>query len=268
MTSRSRAVRLLLLILAASALPLPGLAASPDVIATDPWAPLPAVVKTVALYGNSFTHYNNNLNTRLRDLTRSLMPDHGKGFSFRGITISSGHLGWHLPNLIFQNGLQHWDAVVFQGNSTEPISKDAQTRAKFVQAATKMSDIAHAAGSRVVYFMTWAARKPPAQTDKLARAYLDIAQKTGGTVAPVGLAFAKARDSHPDISLYFVDGKHPSLNGTYLAACVFFATLYDRSPVGGAPATGSTMTVQTAQALQQVAWDTVRAFRHEAPTTP
>ena len=67
--------------------------------------------------------------------------------------------------------------------------------------------------------------------------------------------------AHPEINLYHSDGSHPSLAGTYLAACVLFATLYDHSPVGGALPVDSDMTEQTARALQQVAWDTVTAFR-------
>ena len=124
-----------------------------------------------------------------------------------------------------------------------------------------MAKAAHAAGSRVVYFMTWAPKDKPEQTAALEKAYLDIAAKTGGHVAPVGLAFARSLAAHPEIDLYFVDGKHPSLAGTYLAACVFFATLYDRAPVGGAVPTGSDMAPEVAKALQEVAWETVQAFR-------
>ncbi len=217
--------------------------------------------KAVALYGNSYTHYNNNVNTRLRDLSRSLLPNDAKGYMFRGITISSGRLGWHLPNLEFQNTLQKWDVVIFQGNSTEPFSAKEDSRQYFSESATKMADIAHKAGSRVVYFMTWASKDKPEQTEKLEKAYLDIAGKTGGYVAPVGLAFSNAIKAHPEINLYHSDGSHPSLAGTYLAACVLFATLYDHSPVGGALPVDSDMTEQTARALQQVAWDTVTAFR-------
>ena len=237
--------------------------AADTVLAPSPEATMGEHARVIALYGNSYTHYNNNLNTRLRDLTRSLLPDDAKGYSFRGITISSATLGWHLPNLEFQNGLKHWDAVIFQGNSTEPISNKEAVRQAFAASATKMAEIAHDAGSRVVYFMTWAAQDKPEQTEELEKAYYDIAAKNGGYMAPVGLAFAKARAEYPEIELYFVDGKHPSLAGTYLAACVFFATLYDQSPVGGAIPIGSDMSADTAQALQTVAWETVKAFRKQ-----
>jgi hypothetical protein len=35
---------------------------------------------------------------------------------------------------------------------------------------------------------------------------------------------------HPD--LYDADGSHPSIAGSYLAACVLFATLFGESPAG------------------------------------
>lgn len=57
----------------------------------------------------------------------------------------------------------------------------------------------------------WAKRAQPEDIQKLADAYVSIAQKTGGYVAPVGLAFEKARKAHPEINLYYHDGVHPSI---------------------------------------------------------
>jgi hypothetical protein len=230
-------------------------------IASSPHAKIDGDNKIIALYGNSYTFYNNNINTRLRDLTQSLLPDHAKGYQYRGITISSGRLGWQINNLEYQNSLQKWDVVILQGNSSEPITKKESSRQNFVESATKMAEMAHNAGAKVVYFMTWAKRDKPEETQKLADAYLSIAQKTGGYVAPVGLAFEKARKAHPEINLYYHDGMHPSMAGTYLAACVFFATLYNQSPVGGALPVDTDMTPATAKALQQVAWETVTEFQ-------
>jgi len=232
-------------------------------LAPYPQAKMEGDNKIVALYGNSFTFYNNNINTRLRDLSRSLLPNHAKGYQYRGITISSGHLSWQINNLVYQNSLRKWDVVVLQGNSTETISKKESTRQEFVDAASKMADIAHQAGSKVVYFMTWPKKSKPEDMQKLADAYVSIAQKTGGYVAPVGLAFEKAHQTHPGINLYYQDGVHPSLAGTYLAACVFFSTLYNQSPVGGALPTDTDMTPATAKALQQIAWQTVTEFQSQ-----
>jgi len=48
----------------------------------------------------------------------------------------------------------------------------------------------------------------------------------------VGPAWAEATAGGADVGLYYEDGSHPSPNGSYLAACVFFATLYGESPEG------------------------------------
>ncbi|TKU09936.1 hypothetical protein FDW86_08150 [Citrobacter sp. wls828] len=250
------------LLAAATTLALSNLCAHADtLLAPSAHAKMDGENKIVALYGNSFTFYNNNINTRLRDLTQSLLPDHAKGYKYRGITISSGHLGWQIENMRYQNTLQKWDVVILQGNSTETISKKESTRQNFVDSATQMAEMAHKAGAKVVYFMTWPKKDKPEDSQKLADAYISIAQKTGGYVAPVGLAFEKARKTHPEINLYYHDGVHPSISGTYLAACVFFATLYNQSPVGGALPVDTDMTPATAKVLQQVAWETVTEFQ-------
>lgn len=230
-------------------------------IAPSPTSKMDGDNKVVAIYGNSYTHYNNNLNTRLRDLTRSLLPNDAKGYSYRGITISSGRLGWHEQNLRFQNTLKSWDVVILQGNSMEPISKKKSSRDYFEESAKTMAKVAQDSGSKVVYFMTWAQKSRPEQTKALSKAYQDIAKETGGYVAPVGLAFEQSIKKHPDIDLYHSDGKHPSLEGTYLATSVFFATLYNQSPVGGDIPVDSDMSAETAKKLQIVAWETVQKFQ-------
>ncbi len=249
--------------LLATALAVGSVAAHADtLIAPSPTAKMDGENKVVAIYGNSYTHYNNNLNTRLRDLTRSLLPNNAEGYSYRGITISSGRLGWHEQNLRFQNTLKPWDVVVLQGNSMEPITKKKSSRDYFEESAKTMAKVAQDAGSKVVYFMTWAQKARPEQTKALSNAYQNIAKETGGYVAPVGLAFAQSIKQYPDIELYHSDGKHPSLEGTYLAASVFFATLYNQSPIGGDIPVDSDMSAETAKKLQTVAWETVQQFQN------
>lgn len=226
-----------------------------------PRAPLSGTAKSVAFYGNSYTHYNNSLSTRLRDLAAGLLPDAADGYRYRSLTISGGLLGWHEANLALQNRLAPWDVAVLQGNSTEPVDEKPENRSYFAQAAGRMAVAAQQASTQVLYFMTWAPKDTPGQTARLAEAYLEIAGKTGGAVAPVGLAFARALQEAAAPDPYFVDGRHPSLAGTYLAACVFFAVLHNRSPAGGASVTGSDMTPTDTAILQQIAWQTVCDLR-------
>lgn len=61
--------------------------------------------------------------------------------------------------------------------------------------------------------------------------YATIAQELNAPMAPVGTAWESAIQ-HPDLSLWQEDGSHPSEQGTYLAACVFYAAIFQESPVG------------------------------------
>ena len=51
-------------------------------------------------------------------------------------------------------------------------------------------------------------------------------------VAPVGSTWYMVRHDHPEINLWQGDGSHPSRAGTYLAACVLYASIFQRSPEG------------------------------------
>jgi len=75
---------------------------------------------------------------------------------------------------------------------------------------------------------------------------------------PAGLAFARALDKRPDLVLRIEDKKHPTLMGTNLTACVFYAALYYKSPVGVAYT--AELDEADANFLQEVAWETVKDF--------
>jgi hypothetical protein len=81
------------------------------------------------------------------------------------------------------------------------------------------------------------------------------------TVAPVGLAFAEAIGTIPGVDLFAPDGFHPSRQGTYLAACVFYAVLRGASPVGNAYTAG--IDKELAQELQQTAWRVVNDYKEK-----
>jgi hypothetical protein len=51
-------------------------------------------------------------------------------------------------------------------------------------------------------------------------------------VVPAGAVWQAALAGHPTLPLYDKDGSHPSPLGSYLAACVFTATLFGEKSVG------------------------------------
>ena len=51
-------------------------------------------------------------------------------------------------------------------------------------------------------------------------------------VAAVGAVWRFVRTNHPEIELYSSDGSHPSMAGSYLAACTFYNMLFRKSALG------------------------------------
>ena len=89
-------------------------------------------------------------------------------------------------------------------------------------------------GAQTVLFMTW--ERPDSiqygvTTANIYRTFMSLGQQIGVKVAPVGQAFSLALQKSPGLILNASDG-HPTLQGTYLAACVFFGIIFERSPVG------------------------------------
>jgi PKD repeat protein len=90
---------------------------------------------------------------------------------------------------------------------------------------------------------------------RLRESYLEMANDNQAIASPVGEAFKYSRMADSTINLYSTDNSHPSVAGTYLAACTFYATIFETSPVGLSYTAG----LNTAQAafLQQIAYQTV-----------
>jgi hypothetical protein len=109
-----------------------------------------------------------------------------------------------------------------------------------------------------VLFMSWAYADKPEMTAQLAEAYTIAGNDHNALVIPAGLAFARAREKQPELNLYAPDKRHPSLAGTYLAACTSFAALTGRSPVGNSYLAG--IDEPTARFLQASAWDAVQEY--------
>lgn len=217
-----------------------------------------ALPDKVLFVGNSFTYYNNSLHKHFRELTFASGLFTVENSRARIMTISGGQLPEHAGGFENVISAEDWDIVVLQGHSLGPISED--TAEPFREAARKFAEIARGQGTRPVFFMTWAYKGQPEMTGQLDKAYTDIGSELDAEVVPVGLAFATVTAERPDIALRIEDARHPSLAGTYLAACTFFAALYQQSPEGLDYDAG--LGEETAAYLQHVAWKTVQDYAH------
>ncbi|PCI98018.1 MAG: hypothetical protein COB15_06710 [Flavobacteriales bacterium] len=223
-----------------------------------------AQVKKVLFLGNSYT-YVNDLPTLIKNIALSF-----------GDTIShdSSTPGGHTYRLHSTNGTslakiqaQDWDHVILQEQSQIPSLTPAIVGNDYsVPHSVTLNNLIKANNSctETVFFMTWGrengdasfcAQHPPVCTyagmqQELRNTYMFMADSNKATVSPVGVAWKTMRDSFPSFQLYSADGSHPSLHGSYLAACVFYSTLYQKSSIGSTSVpvgigAGDALTIQT-----------------------
>ena len=226
-----------------------------------------------AIYiGNSFFYYNNSLHGHVSSLLRSADP----ASRFRSVssTISGSGFDWHdvesyfRPNavssysfdsnnkIVFNKLDRLFDLAIMMDCSQCPIHP--QLKSVFREYAKKHSDTVRKHGTKPVFFMSWAYADVPEMTAQLAEAYTQAANDNDAFVIPAGLAFARSVAQKPDLNLYAPDKRHPSLPGTYLAACTVYAALFKKSPVGLTYNAG--LDPATAKFLQTVAWETVQEY--------
>jgi hypothetical protein len=234
----------------------------------------PDFPKSEIFIGNSFFYYNNGLPSHVSLLEKAADPDHKQDYRATMVTIGGSGFDWHdvesyfrpnaigsysfddHNNVVFNKRDKLFDAAVMMDCSQCPIHPRLKT--VFTEFAKKDSDIVRAHGARPVFFMSWAYADKPEMTAQLAEAYTIAGNANDALVIPAGLAFARALSGQPELNLYAADKRHPSLAGTYLAACTVFAALTGRSPVGNSYLAG--IDEPTAHFLQTVAWQTVQDY--------
>lgn len=228
--------------------------------------------RSILWVGNSFFYYNNSMHNYVGRLVRAADPK--MGHRSTSATLSGSGLDWHDMESYFRpNGIGKYsfvgdneirfnkfdklfDAVIMIDCSQCPVHP--KLKAVFHEYAKKQSDIVRKHGATPVFLMTWAYKDKPEMTAQLAEEYTIAGNDNNALVIPAGLAFAKAIGKKPDLEFYQPDKRHPSLIGTYLAACTTYASIYRKSPVGSTYTAG--IDAQTANFLQAVAWETVQEY--------
>jgi hypothetical protein len=234
----------------------------------------PDFPKSEIFIGNSFFYYNNGMPDHVGRLEKAADPDHKQDYRNTMVTIGGSGFDWHdvesyfrpnaigsysfddHNNVVFNKRDKLFDVAVMMDCSQCPIHPRLKTA--FTEFAKKDSGIVRAHGAKPVFFMSWAYADKPEMTAQLAEAYTVAGNANDALVIPAGLAFARALGKQPELNLYAADKRHPSLAGTYLAACTVFAALTGRSPVDNSYLAG--IDPPTAHFLQTVAWETVQDY--------
>jgi len=228
----------------------------------------------VLFVGNSYTYFH-ELALVVSAMAQADSNDLLCDMSVAGGTTLEDHLkGERKLNTLKMIKAAKYDAVVLQDQSLRPIRDPDST----VRDVGLLCESIRKAKATPYLFLTWARRGQPEMQDLLTWTYMRAARKHGAKVVPVGMAWQRALKERPDIPLHDEDGSHPSQLGTYLSACVFFAALTGRSPIGlpneliAKDASGGLVGLlrvseEDATFCQQVAEKTWKAFASKHRTT-
>jgi uncharacterized protein DUF4886 len=198
---------------------------------------IPGPCTRVLFIGNSYTSVN-DLPSTFAKLARS----GGHRVDTGAATADGASLADHLASSATAAALTsaNWNIVVLQEQSQIP-AVDQLREAEMYPAARALVAMVRHAGAQPVFFITWAHRDGWPQNglvgytsmqSAIDDGYLAIAQEQRAAVAPVGYAWETLLGEETSPGLWQDDGSHPTEKGTYLAACVFYATIFRESPKG------------------------------------
>ena len=170
-----------------------------------------SVAKRVLFIGNSLTFWNQGVDV----MVKKLVP---------GIETQRVAVGGATLETLWNNDeaklacADNQDVVVLQEDLPET------TRASFRRHAKLWCDHVILHGAEPIFYAAWAYDRLPAfDDDAICAEHAGAAEENNARLANVGAA----RTAGPEgLDLFDDDKEHPSLAGTYLAACVIAATIY------------------------------------------
>ncbi|RYD53538.1 MAG: T9SS type A sorting domain-containing protein [Sphingobacteriales bacterium] len=209
-----------------------------------PFLPASAQRVSALLLGNSYTAYNN-----LPQLTAAVALSAGDTLLVQsnapgGVTLQTHSRDATSLQLLRQGT---YDYTVLQEQSQAPAFPDAQVAVDVYPYARTLDSLSRAANpcTQTIFYRTWGRQNgdagncaffPPICTysgmdSLLARRYRIMADSNRAVLSPVGQVWKSLRQSHPTLVLYQADESHPTLAGSYIAACTFYTVFFRKSPL-------------------------------------
>lgn len=231
----------------------------------------------VLFIGNSYTYVND-----LPGLFQGISESGGRSVRTDASALGGYSLEDHATTeaTLDKIAQDSWSFVVLQEQSVIPTINYWRYSSMY-PAARLLDSLIQLQGAQTAFYMTWGRKYGGQQNyrdslspdfrdyfemqESLRVAYEEIAGELSSTVVPVGMAFVLARRTDSLVDLWQADNSHPTLEGTYLGACVFYAVLHQANPVGLQFYGG--LDSATARFCQEIAWQTVSAVA-EAPSVP
>ena len=189
--------------------------------------------------GNSYLYYNDSLHNHVRRMLEEYYQKEIERSNYKSVTISGSRLSHHSIDysLDYKNlgAEKPFELVIIQGGSGETLTEEE--RIIFANEADKMIKKVNQVGAEAALYMIHAYVEPhldtnPKMITNIKKMYIEAGNKNKALVLPVGIAFENAYNKKPYIKLHKnYDGTHPDILGTYLAACVVFASITHMSPL-------------------------------------
>ncbi|MFC2135240.1 DUF4886 domain-containing protein [Bacteroidota bacterium] len=221
---------------------------------------------SILFIGSSYLNFNN-----LPAVFENLAINAGKNVYIDRRILNGTYLDFHASSNdteVMINERQ-WDYIILQGGGSNLAYPNEFTAHPVEPALTTLEQKIHSnhAGTKIVFLMPWAFEDGMVWYNGWTDDYFDMQQiiydKTlqmadniDFIIAPVGWAFKPVMEENNQLHyLYLSDYNHPSVKGTYLAACVFFSTIFQESCLGNTYT--ENVTGQEAQYFQTIASNTV-----------
>jgi hypothetical protein len=199
--------------------------------------------KRVLFLGNSYTQVND-----LPQMVANIALSTGDKLFFDSNTPGGYTLELHSTNStsLSKIAVGNWDYVVLQEQSQLPSFPISMVQTEVFPFAKYLDSIIHQKNNcaETVFYMTWGRKNgdanncsfwPPVCTyegmDSLLNLrYSIMADTYNALLSPVGAVWKYIRENYPSINLYQADESHPSVAGTYAAACCFYTVFFRKDP--------------------------------------
>ena len=205
--------------------------------------------------GNSLMYYND-----MPDIFAEIAKEQGRDVYVKSVTKGSATVS-DFASTSTEVGAEalpllkneKWDYVVIEPSRRISPYEDTVKKLEFDSAKTIRS-LAATAGAKVVLYAVWGNNNgsvveykatggvstAEVSTHSMGRAQHtkfmeDTSAELAGIIGDVlvahaGYAFENCIAADPSLNLYYTDERHPSLEGSWLAACVIYETVFGESP--------------------------------------
>ena len=224
----------------------------------------------ILFIGNSYTFMND-----LPGTFKKLAESGGETVITDISAIGGTTLAKHSKNKNTINKIKKgdWDYVVLQEHSLGTLVDSFRVRYTY-PAIEYLDSLIKLQKAKTLLYMTWGRKTGGQQTldslktknykdyfemqSVIEKSYRDLSKKFGARIVPAGLAWQNVVRRYYFADLWQEDLSHPNVEGTYLNACVFYATIFGKSPVGLSYTDG--IDKNYAKFLQETAYNTYKEF--------